>query len=180
MPIPTLTTERLKLRPFSTNDAESLWRILDQPNVLRYFPRQTSPTLEQVQRLVAAQLTHWQNFGYGWWAVILTKTNHFIGWAGLQYLPDTDEIEVAYLLDPAHWGRGLATEAAMKSLDFGYGELNIPQIVAIVHPENGASIRVIEKLGMTFTCRTTYFGMDCFRYELDQANFRQLGQQPAI
>lgn len=178
MPIPSLTTRRLVLRALSGEDAAPLHGILAQPNVLRYFPRQTPPTLEQVQRIIAGQLTHWQDHGYGWWAVTLADTGQFIGWAGLQYLPETDEVEVAYLLDPAYWGRGLATEAAQKSLKFGYEDLDIPQIVAIVHPDNGASKRVIEKLGMTFTLQTDYFGMDCLRYELDQANFGKPGYQP--
>jgi len=87
-----------------------------------------------------------------------------IGWAGLQYLPETDEIEVGYLLDKGHWGRGLATEAARESVRFGFEDLGIETIVGVVHPENVASQRVLEKVGLSFVERSNYFGMNVYRY----------------
>lgn len=168
MNIPTIMTPRLRLRAFTQDDAAPLHRIMGNPGVLRYFPNQDPPSLDRVQKLVSGQLEHWQEHGYGWWVVELCSQPGLIGWAGLQYLPDTDETEVAYLLGENYWGQGVATEAARASVQFGFGELALAFLVGIVHPENIASQRVLEKAGMTFVERTHYFGMDCFRYTIEQ------------
>jgi ribosomal-protein-alanine N-acetyltransferase len=119
-----------------------------------------------MRKLISGQLAHWEKHGYGWWAVELDAEAGLIGWAGLQYLSDTDETEVAYLLEKTYWGQGLATQAAKAGVQFGFDELALACIVGIVHPQNIASQRVLEKLGMSFVERTHYFGMDCFRYTI--------------
>lgn len=164
MTIPTLTTSRLTLRPFTERDVEPLHRILNEDGILRYFPRPEPPDPARVERLVAGQLRHWEEHGLGWWAVELRATGELLGWNGLQYLPETDEVEVAYLLSRSHWGRGLATEGARAALHFGFETLRSGSIVGIVHPDNIASQRVLEKSGLIFVNEADYFGMHIFRY----------------
>jgi RimJ/RimL family protein N-acetyltransferase/GNAT superfamily N-acetyltransferase len=164
MNIPTLTTSRLTLRPFTEADAEPLHRILNEDGILRYFPRPDPPDLTRVQRLIAGQLRYWEEHGLGWWAVELRDTGELLGWNGLQYLPDTEEVEVGYLLSRRHWGQGLATEGAQASLRFGLETLRLGSIVGIVHPENIASQRVLAKAGLTFINEADYFGMHVCRY----------------
>jgi ribosomal-protein-alanine N-acetyltransferase len=177
MVIPTHHSERLTLRSFTGSDAIPLHLIMDQPEMLRYFPNSKPPELDRVKRMISFQWEHWEKYGYGWWAMEVAEKKEkgrFIGWAGLQFLPDTDEVEVAYMLDRNFWGHGLATEAANEGLLFGFEQLKVDEIVGIVHPENAASIRVIEKLGMTYDLRKPYFGMDCFRYALTAAEYKSL------
>lgn len=164
MDIPTITTPRLTLRAFVLQDAAPLHRIFGSPGVLRYFPSSKPPSLDQVQKVIDGQLAHWAQYGYGWWATVLRSDNTFVGWSGLQFLPETDETEIAYLLDPDFWGQGLATEAAKAGLRYGLDKLGLETIVAIVHPENAASRRVIDKLGLAFVEQKPYFGMECCRY----------------
>ncbi len=161
------------MRPFKLADVDPLHQIFAQPSVLRFFPNQNPPDLEQVKRIIAFQLSHWEKHACGWWAVDLPGANTMIGWCGLQYLLETEETEVAYLLEPEYWGRGLGTEAARASLRYGFINLGIKKIVAIVHPDNLASRRVIKKLGMEFVDRASYFGMDCFRYDMDAVSFKE-------
>jgi ribosomal-protein-alanine N-acetyltransferase len=170
--IPVLTTSRLILRPFTAQDADPLYRILAEKDMLKFFPGTNSPSIEGAQRLIQAQLDHWAKHDYGWWAVALRADPEqtVLGWNGLQYLPDTDEIEIGFLLNKDHWGQGLTTEAAQAGLQFGFETLNLPQIMAVAHPENRASRRVLEKLGMAGTGRADYFGMKVSRYELISAN----------
>jgi ribosomal-protein-alanine N-acetyltransferase len=168
MSIPTITTARLVLRPLTEEDVDPLHRILGDGDVLRYFPNTNPPARDRVQKLISDQLAHWEERGYGWWAVELRSRNGLIGWSGLQFLPETEEVEVAYLLGKAFWGRGLATEAAQACLQYGFEQVGLESIVAIVHPENAASRRVIEKLGMSLVDRAHYFGMDCYRYSIDR------------
>jgi ribosomal-protein-alanine N-acetyltransferase len=101
--IPTLETPRLILRPWQPEDAGILFRILQEPGILEYFPP-TTFTLEKTLRYINLQLQHWQERGYGHWAVTLKTNNRLVGWGGLEYLPETDENEVAYLLSHQVWG----------------------------------------------------------------------------
>jgi RimJ/RimL family protein N-acetyltransferase len=161
------------LRAFGERDAKPLYEIMEERDVLRYFPSPLPPPFERVQRLVQEQLEHWQKHGYGWWALEqLQRPGTFIGWAGLQYLPETDETEVGYLLGSAYWGRGLATEAARASVRYGFEELGLRQIVGIVHPDNAASQRVLEKAGLARVERAVYFNMECYRYVAGRADWR--------
>ena len=162
--IPIIKTSRLILRAFTKEDIAPFHHILSEKKVVRYFPKSTPPSLEGVENMLTEQLKHWAKYGYGWWAVEAQIESKFIGWCGLQYLPETREVEVAYLLNQSYWGKGLATEGAQASLKYGFDELGLKNIVGIVHPENGASQRVLEKLGMEFTEETQYFGMDCYHY----------------
>jgi ribosomal-protein-alanine N-acetyltransferase len=171
MNIPTITTSRLELRPFCDDDAAPLQRILAEVDFLRYFPNPVAPPLERVEKHIEAQLQHWQEHEYGRWAVERKDARGLIGWNGLQYLPDTDEIEIGYILAKPFWNQGLTTEAAIEGLRFAFEVLKLEKIVAIVHPENLASQRVTEKLGMRFTKQAEYFGMQAFRYAIDHAEF---------
>jgi len=105
-----------------------------------------------------------------------SRNVEFIGWCGLQYLPETEEVEVAYLLGKAYWGKGIATEAAQASLRYGFEDLGLESIVGIVHLENKASQRVLEKLGLTFVEQANYFGMECYRYLIERSSYENASQ----
>jgi RimJ/RimL family protein N-acetyltransferase len=170
MGIPTIKTERLNLRPFRLQDAEPLRQILSVPGVLEYFPSSDPPDLERVKKLVQKQIDHWREHDYGWWAVEPIEEGELIGWSGLQYLPETDEIEIGYLLSKPYWGEGLATESAIAGLDYGFRTLEIQEIVGIVHPENIASQRVLQKIGLEYQEEAEYFGMACYKYLMRNPN----------
>jgi len=168
MVIPTLETKRLRLRPFDKADVASVHEILSGEDVLRYFPGSKPPDREQVARLVARMIEHWRERGYGLWAVTDARSGVLMGRCGLQYLPDTDEVEVDFILGRPFWGLGYATEAGLAALAYGFETLNFETVVGIVHPENTASQRVLEKLGMARIERTVYFGMDVYRYAVER------------
>jgi ribosomal-protein-alanine N-acetyltransferase len=180
MEIPTLETARLVLRPFAESDAGPLCRILSEKGILRYFPNPEAPPLDKVQRLVARQLEHWAEHGLGWWAVEARQDPELIGWCGLQFLPELEEVEVGYLLSRAYWGQGLTTEAAFASVQHGFERLELAKIVALAHPENGASRRVAEKLGMRLVGPILLWGLDLCRYEVDRGSFGEGDQIESV
>ena len=159
------------LRPFAGVDAGALHATLAEEGFLRYFPNPDPPPLDRVEKYLALQQKHWQEHGFGRWAVEMQDRVGMIGWNGLQYLPDTDEIEIGYILAKPYWNQGFSTEAALAGLRYAFEELELEEIVAIVHPENLASQRVTEKLGMRFTNEAVYFGMNAFRYVIDRGEF---------
>jgi ribosomal-protein-alanine N-acetyltransferase len=162
---PSLVTDRLTLRLFSQEDATVLQLVLDDPDVWRFFPRTEVPTLARTKAYIEGQLAHWDEYGFGHWAII-TSDEVLIGWCGLQFLPDTEETEVAYCLGKDYWGKGFATEAARASLNFGITNLGIMEIVGLTHAENKASQHVLQKIGLKFVDRKFYFGMDCLRFRI--------------
>ena len=168
MDIPTLHNPRLLLRPWKTEDADRLLAILQEPDILRYFPRTAPWPREKVDRYIAHHLSHWQERGYGHWAVVTPADGHVVGWNGLEFLPETGETEVAYLLSREVRGHGYATEAAQAALHFGFMNCSLDKIIGLTHPENTASQRVLEKCGMTLIDRQVYFGMTLCRYRVDR------------
>jgi RimJ/RimL family protein N-acetyltransferase len=150
---------------------DALHHVLSNPQVHRYFPRTEPPSCEQVEKIIARQLAHWQEHNCGWWAVLWRENQELIGWCGLQFLPEFGETEVAYLLSKPYWGKGLATEAAQAAVQFGFQTLGLERLVAIAHVENAASQRVIEKLGMSFVEQLHLWGIECYRYSLPRAAF---------
>lgn len=166
----SLSTDRLLLRPFVAEDAERMYEILDGHEILKYFPGSEPATLPMAQVMIDRAIAHWGIHGYGLWAVDASDGDQLMGRCGLQYLPETDEVEIDFLLERSRWGQGFATEAASASLAFGLERLGMTRIVGIVHPENAASRRVLEKIGMEYDVRTEYFGMVCDRYTVEVAD----------
>ena len=154
----------LRLRSFDFPDADRLFEILSKPGVLDYFPPRPPLTRDGVERMIGRILQEWKENGYGVWAIEVD--GRLAGRGGLQYLPETDETEVDFIIDPDFWGRGLATAVGEAALRFGFGELGVSRIIGLVHPDNAASSRVLEKIGMTLDCRTEYFGMVVDRYAI--------------
>jgi len=162
----TLQTQRLTLRPLESADAEVLHRIYQTEGILQYFPPTGPPTLYKVQRYIMRQQEHWDRHGFGHWGITLDGENQIIGWVGLQFLPELNETEVGYLFDKPFWGQGLATEAALASIQFGFESHRLDHIIGLVHPENTGSRRVIEKCGMNYVETIHIWNIDLMRHTL--------------
>jgi RimJ/RimL family protein N-acetyltransferase len=171
-PIPVLQTDRLILRPWALEDAGALLSILQEEEMLRYMPPSpTPPDLGRVQRYIQRHLVQWHTRGYGHWAVVYRegKEKEVLGWTGLEYLSDLQEIEVAYLLRRSAWGKGLATEAVQAAVQFGFEQIRLDKIIGLVHPENIASARVLQKCGMTYVKHLALWGMELDWYSAKSA-----------
>ncbi len=158
------------MRPFKSEDALRLHSIYQEKDVLKYFPGSSSPSLEQVESFVSRQYTHWQEHSYGNWAIVPAGATEIIGWAGLQYLPELDETEVGFLLAKPFWGHGFATEAARLSIQFGFERFKLAHIIALVHPENYASLAVVRKCGFIYEETIVLWGIDLMRHVLKCPN----------
>ncbi len=173
MTIPTLRPSNLLLRPWTLEDAPALFQILQELDILKYFPP-TTFTLEKTQRYINHQLNHWQERGYGHWAVVTEADGRVVGWNGLEYLPELGEVEVAYLLSERARGRGFATEAARAAVAFGFGTCHLPAIIGLVHPENNPSVRVLEKCGLVFSDPLTLWDLNMHRYRITRFEYERL------
>jgi ribosomal-protein-alanine N-acetyltransferase len=170
--IPTIHTRRLTLRAFEAADIDPLHAILSDRDTIRYLPRSEPWPKEVVQMWIDTHWTHWHDHDFGWWALADREENQLLGWCGLGYLDETAETELLYLLKKSHWGKGLATEAAQRSVVYGFQKLGLDELVGLVYAENVASQRVLEKCGLIFSSQVHYFGVDLWRYTLDKVRFQ--------
>ena len=144
----TIETERLRLRPLALTDLPLHHERLGSDAEVTWDHRVRSPA--DSEAVVRRRAAHWEEHGFGLWAVEWRSTGEFLGEAGLQRFDGTDDVEVAYYLSRLAWGRGVATEAGCAALRHGFETLALPRIVAVVRPENAGSKRVLSKLGLRF------------------------------
>ena len=171
MDIPTIDTPHLTLRAWEASDADVWHGILQEEGILRYFPNQNPPSRAKADEYIAHHLAHWEQFGYGHWAVVTREDGEVVGWNGLEYLPELEQTEVAYLLSKRVWGCGYATEAARAAVRFGFETAGLSEIIGLVHPENVGSARVLEKCGMILSDRIVLWGLELSRYRIMNETF---------
>ena len=152
MSVPERRTARLLLRGFRGEDLGPLAALNADPRVMEHLPGPMS--LQDSAAQLARVRQHWEEHGFGWWAVEIPRVAPFIGWVGLARprfeARFTPCVEIGWRLAAAFWNRGLATEGAREALRFGW-ELASPrleEIVAFTVPGNVRSRRVMEKIGM--------------------------------
>lgn len=164
-----LVTPRLRFRPLAPADLERLTEIWTDPEVSRLLLTPPRTRAEVAERL-AAMIEHARLFGM--WALELRATGELIGrcgfypYAGEGRLGDAPEPELAYLLARAHWGVGLASEAARAALGALFRGHHPGRAVALVRPEHAASRRVLEKVGMREEGRGVVNGIDVALYAI--------------
>jgi RimJ/RimL family protein N-acetyltransferase len=166
--MPEIETSRLRLRMFRPSDLDALASITGDAEVMKYLGTSGPRSREKTKNTIDAILRHWDEHGFGIWALDHRADGRLIGWCGLQMLEKTPEVEVAYLLARAYWNQGLATEAAKASIEYGLNELKLERIVAIARPENVGSYRVMEKVGMKYERDAHFYNVDVVYYAIDR------------
>jgi ribosomal-protein-alanine N-acetyltransferase len=164
-----IETERLVLRPFKPEDLDELVQLRADPLVMRYIGDQSR---EKVEQRLQYYISHYEPHGFGMWAVIDKGTRAMVGWCGLVFLDETPEVEVGYGVARDYWGRGLMTEAARASLRYGFERAGLERIVAVAMPENTASRRIMEKLGMRYEKNVFHYGHDLVYYAIKREDFQ--------
>ncbi|HEY9633092.1 MAG TPA: GNAT family N-acetyltransferase [Coleofasciculaceae cyanobacterium] len=167
-----IETRRLQLRHFTPNDADELYRIYSYPDLFKYMPNQQPLLWEQTRIVIDSLIESWQRHRFGVWAVIYKKNQELIGHCGLKFLDNTLEIQMGYLLLKSYWGIGLGTEAAGVALKYGFEEASLERIVAIAKPENIASRRVMEKVGMKYEKNAHFYGNDVVYYSISRKAYQ--------
>ncbi|MGO4476186.1 GNAT family N-acetyltransferase [Massilia sp. 2TAF26] len=146
-----METERLILRPFTLDDAEAWLPLITLPEIIRYTGDTPVSTVDEAREILRTRpLRDYAVHGYGRMAVVEKSSARLVGFSGLKYLEDLDEVDVGYRFLPDCWGKGYATESARVLMVQGVREHGVKRIVGMVHPENAASGRVLEKLGLVY------------------------------
>jgi ribosomal-protein-alanine N-acetyltransferase len=145
-----LRTDRLLLRPFRPEDEEELFRLWNDPQVRRYLWDDQPVAQEVVREQIALSQQGFREQGFGLLALFLAdQPERLIGFCGLRRIDGGEDVEVLYGLLPGYWKRGLATEAAQAVLRFGFERLGLAEILAGADFDNAASVRCMQRLGMS-------------------------------
>jgi [ribosomal protein S5]-alanine N-acetyltransferase len=145
------TTDRLLLRRPTDDDLEALFAIYGDPATNTFNPFGPHASIEQSKSVLDAWLKHWEERGFGQWAIATRATpEEVIGFGGVAFRLYVDQpaLNLGYRLATPAWGQGYATEVADAALRHGHDDLGYLKVNAIVRPVNQPSIRVLEKIGM--------------------------------
>jgi RimJ/RimL family protein N-acetyltransferase len=175
-----LCTRRFELRPMVLDDLTWYATFAGDAEVMRYIGQAGPLSLAQATERLARYVRCWEEHGLGMFSVRLRDEEPSVGWAGLQPLTGTDEIEVGYAFGRSAWGRGYATEVAGEVVRWGFEELALERIVAVASPENGSSRRVMDKLGMRYEGMRPGSGPDSVYYSLTPAAFTRAASLRAL
>jgi RimJ/RimL family protein N-acetyltransferase len=152
-PVVVARTRRLVLRHFELTDLDGVARLLDDPEVMRFSVGRKSreESLRWIERCREDYKP--ENHGFGHYAVVRDEGSEFLGFCGLTRFDDIGgkpEVEVGYRFAPEHWGQGFATEAAGAVRNLGFHRHGLTRLISLIEPANVRSIRVAEKIGMSF------------------------------
>lgn len=153
-----LETKRLIIKQPEATDYERLFALQSDPEVMRYIG-QGVRTEPEVRTGLKAAMDHHKKYGFSLGCVYEKNSRQFVGRAGLIYLgydETQDDIEIAYALVKSAWGKGYATELASALLDWGFKNLEVERLVAVVAPDNESSKNVLKKIKMHFSNKITY------------------------
>jgi RimJ/RimL family protein N-acetyltransferase len=167
--IPTLETERLRLRGLRRSDYEDYAALYADPEVLRYLGSGQEPwDRGRSWRHMAFLIGHWQLGGAGMWAVEHRETGEFVGTVGFAAPEGWPGFKLAGALARRFWGQGYATEAGRAALAYAFTALEKDHVISLINPENRASIRVAKRIGETLEGRIQHLGRERLCYGIDR------------
>jgi [ribosomal protein S5]-alanine N-acetyltransferase len=160
----TIETERLILRECRDSDIQPLLEMLGAPSVMRWLFGTGPMTVDEARRFVNENFV-FGNQAYGLGVLCTRNTDCFIGFAGLlpcRYLYE-DDFELGFALQEDSWGKGYATEIATAQISYGFRNFDVQRLLGLAHPQNSASLRALEKIGMKLlkTIHTDQRGPRC-------------------
>lgn len=150
-------TDRIVHRAFEPADAEVFHRLKSHPEVMRYTGEPPSPSVDAAREAIT-NYPDFERHGYGRWACVLEATGEVIGFSGLKWLDELGAADLGYRFFPEYWGKGLATESGRACVRFAFDTLHLDRVLALVLPDNAASLRVLDKLGFRLEDTIEYEG----------------------
>jgi RimJ/RimL family protein N-acetyltransferase len=180
-----LHTARLRLEPLAEHHLDGLHAMNARPEVMRYISGQPE-TRAQTAEFIARVQRCWAAWGTSWWAFIDVRSGRVAGAGAIQHLrreaaPAADlallranPLEIGWRLHPDFWRQGPAGEAAARMAAFAFEDLAAAELLAVRHPDNTASARVMDRLGMRFRGFEPWYGKSLATHVIDKAAWRGL------
>ncbi|MFP6837937.1 MAG: GNAT family N-acetyltransferase [Pseudomonadales bacterium] len=170
--MPSLSTDRLILRPIASSDLAALHEFWNEPDVRRYLWDDHMISREAVVEIIATSEHCFAELGSGFFAIeVATNPGLLVGFCGHRRFSEGDQIELLYGILPDFWGEGYVTEAAVAVLRFGFERCGMGRVIAAADTPNQRSVRVLQRLGMVFEERREFHGLDTVFYSINQQEF---------
>ena len=166
-----LKTDRLLLRPHQEEDWVRLVELDSDPEVVRYTGDAGFWSESEAKAVIQRLLGQFKDHKMGRFLVTLQQTGEYLGWAGLRLSPETKKVDLGYRLLRRQWGKGYATEASRKCLEYGFNQIELDQIVAHADSKNLASVHVLKKLGFRETGYEVYEGQGVEGFVLNREDW---------
>jgi [ribosomal protein S5]-alanine N-acetyltransferase len=160
-----LETSRCYLRELNVSDAEDFFNLNLDPDVLKYTGDVPFNHINDTKSFLQ-KYDQYELYGYGRWAVINKKDDTFLGWCGLKYSPDIDEVDIGFRFFKKFWNKGYATEVAKACLDYGFNQFNFNKIVGRAMEDNIASVKVLENIGMKYVRKFNFLQNEGVLFEM--------------
>jgi len=151
----TLETDRLEIRKLEVDDAGFMLDLLNQPSFHQFIGDRGVRTLEEARTYIEDRaFAAYENKGFGPFAVELKTDGRVIGIVSLLDRDELDHVDIGFAFLPDSWRQGFATEATSAVMDFAFQDLGLEKIIAITQPDNIASIKTLDKMGLSFAGMT--------------------------
>lgn len=176
MSTPLFESANLFFRPLERSDASLLFDMHSRPEVMKHLGMPSWTELEESVDYILSNRRSYSQHGFGRWVVERKSDLTWLGLSGLIVDPYDQFIDLGYRFFPEYWGKGIATESVEAVLKYGVVDLKLKEVEARVALENVSSIRVLEKVGMQFTKKTTCMGIPAQAYKLKREDFLRRNQ----
>jgi len=149
--VKVLETGRLILRWLSVEDAEFILQLLNEPSFVRFIGDKGVRSIEDARDyILRGPVDSYERFGFGLYLTELKENGVPIGICGLLKRESLKDVDIGFAFLPQFWKKGYAFESASAVMTYGRNVVGLSRVVAITSPENDASIKVLEKLGLRF------------------------------
>jgi len=167
----TLQTKQLTLRMHRESDFDAYAEMVADPEVMRFIADGKALSRPLAWRNLALMIGHWHLRGYGPWAVEERSTGQLVGRIGFWKPEGWPGFELGWILRRQFWRRGYATEGARAALDFAFTQMDQPEVISLIYPENAASIRVALRLGEQLAGQVELMGRSALVYRIARAQW---------
>lgn len=156
-----IRTARLILRPWSETDRQGFAALALDPRVTQHVDDGSVWALDRINEVFDRQIRHWERYGFGWRSATSEEDGSWLGFIGINHVgsdaPEVveDEVEIGWWLAPSSWGKGIATEGAFAVRDEAFERVGLDRLIGRYRPDNIASGRIMERIGMVFEKETT-------------------------
>jgi len=164
-------TERLILRELLPSDVDGMFELDSDPEVHKYLGNKPVQDKQQIVAVIDFIRKQYVDYGIGRWAIMDKKTDEFMGWAGLKYVTEETNgqrnfYDLGYRLIRRHWGKGIATEAAQASLEYGFNDMKLEKLHGIADCQNIGSNKILTKIGFNLVDTFNFDDIPCNWYTI--------------
>ncbi|MBB1137899.1 GNAT family N-acetyltransferase [Myroides sp. WP-1] len=173
-----IETERLLIRELLPTDVEGMFDLDSNPEVHQYLGKQPVKSKEETLDVIDFIRQQYSDNGIARWVMVDKETNDFIGWTGFKYVTESTNnhvnyYDLGYRLRQKYWGKGIATEAAIACLNYGFNQLGFHEVFAMADCDNEGSNNILKKLGFSRIETFDLDGVPHHWYRLDKSDFNR-------